>query len=165
VDLDLSQCGIAVDEPYEVWDVQALGDAVPLQTGTYAGGTVAINAAYAGITQPTGDFGTFDPVVHIKTTKKFRAYLIRRRQTLVPLTFTAKNPFALATQLRLSLGPTAALLDFPSQTVPCKLDEVCTVLVDCHWIGPMYYEWIYKDTAGNAVARSAVMPIRAVLTP
>jgi len=164
-DVDLSQCGFVSGELYQIQDVQAMAEA-PLHTGTYTGAPISVNLAYAGVTEPTGVLTcpTCRPYTFAKTAKTWRAYLVRRHQTVVLLTFTARNPFPSATQLRLNLGPTATLLDFPSQTVACAYNAICTVLVDCHWIGPMYYEWIYKDTAGNAVARSAVMPIRAVLT-
>lgn len=163
-DVDLSQCGFVDGEPYQVQDVQAMGEA-PLHTGTYAGVPISVNLAYAGLTEPSGVMTcpTCRPYDFAKTPKTWRAYLIRRRQIVVPLTFTARNPFATAIQLRLNLGPTATLLDFPSQIVACVYNAVCTVTDLPHLIGPMWYQWQYLDAGGAVVAQSAVMPIRAVL--
>lgn len=157
---------LSVGDPYEVIDLQNWTGG-PVATGVYAGGSLSFDMTLTAFQAPVGSYGADPgstctagsdggvPATHpvtsfAHTSSNFGSFMVRRRQVYRQVQVNAHNPFSAATQLKVESGPSAAVLNFPIQTVACSSGAVCKVPVSTQMTGNTYYKLTYL-TAGNAV--------------
>jgi hypothetical protein len=157
-------------DPYEIIDTQCFLCA-PIATGTYTSGTINLDTSLTSVTVPLGNY-TDDPVTYcgpgsgvplptqVHTSEDYNVYIIRRPRTLKTVNFEVYNSVTNATQVRLVLGLTPTNLDWPTHlNSSCSASSRCSISIDNHWVGKMYYRWEFLSAGGAILAQSDVQPL------